>query len=74
MSNIIAVPHTVNFIANIDIDKIESALLPVLLSLSEEELIDMCTKATLSALAVADVLTVANTGNSWAELAIKGGN
>jgi hypothetical protein len=33
----------------------------------------MCKGATLNALQIADVLTVANEGNSWAELTIKEG-
>lgn len=74
MSNVIKVPHTVVFEAIIDLDKIEARLLPALVSLSEEALIEMCQMATLSALKIADVLTVANEGNSWAELTIKGGN
>ena len=74
MSNLMKVPHTVVFEAIIDLDKIEARLLPSLISLSEEALIEMCKGATLSALQVADVLTVANTGNSWAELTIKEGN
>ena len=74
MTNVIKVPHTVVFEAIIDLDKIEARLLPALVSLSEEALIEMCQQATLSALQVADVLTVANEGNSWAELTIKGGN
>ena len=74
MSNLMKVPHTVVFEAIIDLDKIEARLLPALVSLSEEALVSMCKQATLSALQIADVLTVANTGNSWAELTIKGGN
>jgi hypothetical protein len=70
MSNLIKVPHTVEFEAVIDLDKIEARLLPTLVSLSEETLIEMCKGATLHALQVADVLTVANEGNSWAELII----
>ena len=68
------VPHTVVFEAIIDLDKIEARLLPALVSLSEEALVSMCKQATLSALQIADVLTVANTGNSWAELTIKEDN
>jgi len=68
------VPHTIEFIATIDLDKIDSDILPALLSLSEEELVNMCAEATHSALEIADVLTVANTGYSWAELSIKKGN
>jgi hypothetical protein len=67
------VPHTVVFEAIIDLDKIESRLLPTLVSLSEAQLMEMCKEATLSALKIADVLTVANEGNSWAELTIKEG-
>jgi hypothetical protein len=74
MSNVITVPHTVEFIATIDLDKIDSNLLPALLSLSEDDLTKMCAEATHSALDIADVLTVANTGYSWAELSIKKGN
>ncbi len=74
MTNVMTIPHTVEFIATIDLDKIEARLLPALLSLSDEELTKMCAEATHSALAIADVLTVANTGNSWAELSIKKGN
>lgn len=70
MPNVMTVPHTVEFIATIDLDKIEAALLPALLSLSEKELQKMCGEATYAALEIADVLTVANTGNSWAELSI----
>lgn len=74
MPNVMTVPHTVEFIATIDLDKIEAHLLPALLSLSEDELQNMCAEATHSALAIADVLTVANTGYSWAELSITKGN
>jgi hypothetical protein len=74
MSNLIKVPHTVTFEAIIDVDKIEARLLPALLACTEETLIQMCSEATYHALQVADVLTVANEGNSWAELTIKKGN
>lgn len=74
MSNLIKVPHTVVFEAIIDLDKIEARLLPALVSLTETQLTEMCKEATLSALKIADVLTVANTGNSWAELTMKEGN
>jgi hypothetical protein len=68
------VPHTVVFEAIIDLDKIEARLLPALIALNETQVMEMCKSATLSALQIADVLTVANTGNSWAELTIKEGN
>ena len=68
------VPHTVVFEAIIDLDKIEARLLPALINLSQTEIEKMCKGATLHALQTADVLTVANEGNSWAELTIKEGN
>ncbi len=74
MSNLMKVPHTVVFEAIIDLDKIEAKLLPALISLDEKTLTEMCKGATLHALQTADVLTVANEGNSWAELTIKEGN
>ena len=67
------VPHTIVFEAIIDLDKVEARLLPSLVSLTETQLQDMCKGATLNALQIADVLTVANEGNSWAELTIKEG-
>jgi hypothetical protein len=70
MANVMKVPHTVSFMATIDLDKIEARLLPALLSLSEDELTKMCSEATHSALEIAKVLEVANTGYSWAELSI----
>ena len=74
MSNLMKVPHTVVFEAIIDLDKIEARLLPALINLTQSEIEKMCKGATLHALQIADVLTVANTGNSWAELKSKGGN
>ena len=70
MSNLMKVPHTIQFLATIDLDKIEAHLLPTLISLSESDLAEMCKGATLSALAIADVLTVANENGTWAELSI----
>ena len=74
MTNLMKVPHTVVFEAIIDLDKIEAHLLPALIALTESQVTEMCKGATLHALQIADVLTVANTGNSWAELTIKEGN
>lgn len=74
MSNLMKVPHTVVFEAIIDLDKIEARLLPTLVALTETQIMEMCKGATLNALQIADVLTVANEGNSWAELTIKEGN
>ena len=70
MSNLMKVPHTVEFEAVIDLDKVEARLLPTLINLPQSEIEKMCKGATLHALQVADVLTVANEGNSWAELII----
>ena len=74
MSNLMKVPHTVVFEAIIDLDKIEARLLPALINLTQSEIEKMCKGATLHALEIANVLTVANEGNSWAELTIKEGN
>jgi len=74
MSNLMKVPHTVVFEAIIDLDKIDAKLLPTLINLPQSEIEKMCKGATLHALQIADVLTVANTGNSWAELTISEGN
>jgi hypothetical protein len=74
MSNLMKVPHTVVFEAIIDLDKIDAKLLPTLINLPQSEIEKMCKGATLHALQIADVLTVANEGNSWAELTIKAGN
>jgi 16S rRNA U516 pseudouridylate synthase RsuA-like enzyme len=74
MTNLMKVPHTVVFEAIIDLDKIESRLLPALINLTQSEIEKMCKGATLHALQIADVLTVANEGNYWAELTIKEGN
>jgi hypothetical protein len=74
MSNLMKVPHTVVFEAIIDLDKIDAKLLPTLINLPQSEIEKMCKGATLHALQIADVLTVANEGNSWAELTIAKGN
>jgi len=74
MSNLMKVPHTVVFEAIIDLDKIPAHLLPALIALDQTAITEMCKGATLHALQVADVLTVANEDNYWAELTIKEGN
>ena len=74
MSNFIKVPHTVVFEAIIDLDKIPANLLPALISLDEKTITQMCKEATLHALSLSNVLPLANTGNSWAEVTIKEGN
>ena len=68
------VPHTVVFEAIIDLDKIDAKLLPALINLPQSEIEKMCKGATLHALGMSNTLTVANEGNSWAELTIKEGN
>ena len=68
MSNIMKVAHAVNFIAEIDVDKVPAQLLPTLLALSEKDLIEMCTGATLDAIKTTSMLEIANENNSWAEV------
>jgi hypothetical protein len=71
MSNIIEVPHTVKFMATINLDKIEASLIPALLSLSAEELTDMCKMATLATMHHVDLVGVANEGSSgWAHVSL----
>jgi hypothetical protein len=68
------VPHTVEFEAIIDLDKIPASLLPRLIALSKEEISEMCKGATLHALGMSNVLPLANENNTWAEVTIKEGN
>ena len=68
------VPHTVVFEAIIDLDKIPANLLPRLIALDEKSIQEMCTGATLHALAESKVLQIANENNSWAEVTIKENN
>ena len=70
MANVIKVPHTVNFIAEIDLDKIEANLIAPLLALSEEDLTKMCKEATLEVMRIAKVEKVANEGRSWATMSL----
>lgn len=71
MSNIITVPHTITFLATIDIDKTEAHLLPALLSLSEEQLVSLCKQTTMAAIEHVKLVSVANEGSSgWANLSI----
>ena len=68
------VPHTVVFEAIIDLDKVPAHLLPALIAISEEGLVQMCKEATLHALGMSNVLPLANDNNTWAEVTIKEGN
>jgi len=74
MSNLMKVPHTVEFEAVIDLDKVPASLLPRLIALDTYSVTEMCKQATLFALAESKVLEVANENNSWAEVTIKEGN
>lgn len=74
MSNLMKVPHTVEFEAVIDLDKIPSHLLPALVSMDADSIEKMCKGATLHALGMSNVIPLANENNTWAEVTIKGGN
>jgi hypothetical protein len=65
------VPHAVEFEAIIDLDKIPASLLPALIALDKEAISEMCKGATLHALAMSNVLPLANENNTWAEVTIK---
>jgi hypothetical protein len=68
------VPHTVEFEAIIDLDKIPANLLPALIALDTYSVTKMCKEATLHALGMSNVLPLANENNTWAEVTIKEGN
>ena len=68
------VPHTVEFEAIIDLDKIPAHLLPRLLTMDNSLIEQMCKGATLHALQMSNVLPLANENNTWAEVTIKEGN
>lgn len=71
MSNIISVPHTVTFLAEINLDTIPAHLVPALISLSEEALTEMCKEATLAAIETTKLVEVANEGAAgWAYLSL----
>jgi hypothetical protein len=74
MSNLMKVPHTIEFEAVIDLDKIPASLLPRLLTMDTSLITEMCKGATAHALAMSNTLTVANDNNTWAELTIKENN
>jgi len=71
MSNLMKIPHTVEFEAIIDLDKIPANLLPRLLTMDTSLITEMCKGATVHALAMSNTLTVANENNTWAELTVK---
>ena len=68
------VPHTVEFEAIIDLDKIPANLLPALIALDQNSIEEMCKGATLHALGMSNVLPIANENNTWAEVTIAGSN
>jgi hypothetical protein len=68
------VPHTVEFEAVIDLDKIPANLLPAILALDTYSVTKMCKEATLHALGMSNVLPLANENNTWAEVTIKENN
>lgn len=70
MSNIIKVPHTVKFMAEINIDTVPASLLPALLNLSEEALTAMVQQTTVHALNVTEFASHVNEGGSWARVSI----
>ena len=74
MSNLMKVPHTVEFEAIIDLDKIPAHLLPALINLDTYSVTKMCKEATLHALNESNVLQTANEFNTWAEMTIKENN
>ncbi len=74
MANLMKVPHTIEFEAIIDLDKIPANLLPRLIALDTYSVTKMCKEATLHALGMSNVLPLANENNTWAEITIKGDN
>ena len=70
MSNLMKVPHTIEFEAVIDLDKIPAHLLPALIALDTYSVTKMCKEATLHALGMSNVLPLANENNTWAEVTI----
>ena len=74
MSNLMKVPHTVEFEAVIDLDKIPAHLLPALVAMDSYSIEKMCKGATLHALGMSNVIPLANENNTWAEVTIKEGN
>lgn len=70
MSNIISIPHTVTFLAEINIDKVPANLLPALISLSEEQLTAMVKETTVHALHTLEFAEQANEGGGWAFVSI----
>jgi len=74
MSNLMKVPHTVEFEAIIDLDKIPANLLPQLIAMDSYSIAEMCKGATVYAIGMSNVIPLANENNTWAEITVKKGN
>lgn len=70
MSNIIKVPHTVKFLAEINLDTIPANLIPALVNLSEAQLTAMVQETTVHALKHLEFAEQANEGGGWAFVSI----
>jgi hypothetical protein len=68
------VPHTVEFEAVIDLDKVPSSLINQLINMEPTALAYMCKSATVHALGMSNMLPLANENNTWAEVTIAEGN
>lgn len=70
MSNTIKVPHSIQFMAEINIDKVPAVLLPRLLALSESQLTQMIKETTLNAIDHVELIDHSNEGGTWARLSL----
>lgn len=70
MSNTIKVPHTITFLAEINLDKLPANLLPALISLTEEQLTAMVKETTLHAINHVKLIQEVNEGGGWAFLSL----
>lgn len=64
------IPHTVAFEAIINLDTVPASLLPQLIKLDKQTITEMCKESTIHALGLSNLLSVANDGNTWAEVVI----
>ena len=74
MSNLMKIPHTVEFEAIIDLDKIPANMLTRLLAMDSYSIAEMCKGATVHAIGMSNVIPLANENNTWAEITVKAGN
>ena len=68
------IPHTVEFEAIIDLDKIPANMLTRLLAMDSYSIAEMCKGATVHAIGMSNVIPLANENNTWAEITVKAGN